>query len=225
VHLLAGVSVDHVNKTTNLWLVRHGEPAAEKAVCCVLPNTGLSATGLMQMAEVAAYLEAEPVTAVYCSPLKRALESARLIAAARGCALEVVADLRELDFGEFTGLTFEDISERDPEFCRLWMNSPTGVRFPKGEGFRDMRARVLKSFDAIRRERAGRTSVIVSHAGVNRILIAHALGMPELNLFRLAQDHAAVNLLRFVDDIPYLQLVNHCVGPAAGDDLTGFQPR
>jgi len=201
-----------VNPITNLWLVRHGEPAAEKRqMCCVAQDTGLSETGLLQMASVASYLKDEPLATVYSSPLTRALQSARILASARQWPLEVVPDLRELDFGEFTGLTFDEIDRRDPNLYRRWMNAPTGVRFPNGENFRDVRARVLKSFDVIRRERAGQTSVIVGHAGVNRILIAHALGMPELNLFRLGQDHAAVSLLRFVDDIPSVQLLNHCV--------------
>ncbi len=214
--LLDGVSVDHINKTTSLWLVRHGEPAAEKAACCVLPDTGLSAMGLRQMASVAAYLKGEDVTAVYCSPLRRALESARMIAAASGCALEVVADLRELNFGEFTGLTFDEIEKRDPAFSRRWTNRPTAVKFPGGEDLREMRARVLKSVEAIRHERAGKTSVIVSHAGVNRLLIAHALSLPAPRLFRLGQDHAAVNLLRFFEDIPTVQLLNYCAARGQG---------
>jgi alpha-ribazole phosphatase/probable phosphoglycerate mutase len=75
-----------------------------------------------------------------------------------------------------------------------------------------MRVRVLRAADAIRRERAGKTAAIVSHGGVNRILIAQALEMPDRCLFRLGQDHAAINLLSFVDGVPLVQLVNHCVG-------------
>lgn len=208
---IAGLAMDEINKTTSLWLVRHGEPAAEKPdICCAAPEIGLSETGLLQMEGVAGYLQTEPLAAIYCSPLKRALESARILASIHGCPLEVVPDLRELDFGEFSGLTFDEISARDSEFYRRWMKRPTSVRFPNGEDFRDMRVRVLMSVDAIRRERAGQTSVIVSHAGVNRLLIAHALGMPAPRLFRLGQDHAAVNLLRFFEDIPSVQLVNYC---------------
>lgn len=209
--VIVGVSMDEVNTTTSLWLVRHGEPAVGSPhTCCVAPDTGLSATGLSQMASVAAYLKAEPIAAIYCSPLKRALESAQILANISHCTVEVVPGLRELDFGEFAGLTFDEISRRDPEFYRHWMNSATSVRFPKGEDFRDMRARVLKSVDSIRSERTGQTIAIVSHAGVNRLLIAHALGMPSRMLFRLSQNYAAVNLLRFCEDIPSVQLVNCC---------------
>ena len=71
-----------------------------------------------------------------------------------------------------------------------------------------MRARVLRAFEAIRLEREGQTVVIVSHGGVNRILIAWALEMPNHCVFRLAQDHAALNLLTLIDETPCVQLLN-----------------
>ena len=200
-----------MNRTTTLWLVRHGEPAAEKPdICSAAPETGLSETGVSQMTSVARFLKTAPIAAIYSSPLKRAWESARILAGIRGCPLEVVSDLRELDFGDFSGLTFDEISKRAPEFYRRWMSRPTNVKFPNGEDFRDLRARVLKAIDAIRHERAGQATVIVSHAGVNRILIAHALGMRASRLFRLGQGHAAVNLLQFSENIPSVQMVNCC---------------
>src|SRR5579872_5877695 len=76
--------------------------------------------------------------------------------------------------------------------------APTEVRFPNGEAFSDMRVRVLRAVDAIRRAHEGQTVMVVSHGGVNRILIAHALQMPDHCLFRLAQGHAAINLLSFM---------------------------
>ena len=71
-----------------------------------------------------------------------------------------------------------------------------------------MRARVLKAFDAIRREREGETMAIVSHGGVNRVLLGWALEAPVGNLFRLAQDYGAINLLTFVEGTPIVQLMN-----------------
>jgi broad specificity phosphatase PhoE len=181
---------------TRLWLIRHGEPA----------DAGLSEKGRAQMARVAEDLKAEPVAAIYTSPLSRALESARILAG--GLPLEVVADLHEIDFGDFEGLTYDEIAARYPDLYRQWMETPTEVRFPNGETFSEMRVRVLRAFDAIRRERAGQTAVIVSHGGVNRILIAWALEMPDHCLFRLAQDYGAMNLVVLMGEFPCVQLVN-----------------
>jgi broad specificity phosphatase PhoE len=184
---------------TRLWLIRHGEPLAGL-------NAGLSGKGQAQMAQVAEDLRAEPIAAIYTSPQLRALESTRILAG--GLPFEVVADLREIDFGDFEGLAYDEIAARYPNLYRQWMETPTEVRFPNGETFSEMRVRVLRAFDAIRRERAGQTAVIVSHGGVNRILIAWALEMPDHCLFRLAQDYAAMNLLALIGEFPSVQLLN-----------------
>jgi len=194
---------------TRLWLVRHGEPAEEaRHRCYGSLDVGLSGKGRAQMAQVAQDLEAESVAAIYSSPRSRALESARILSDVQSCSLEVVADLREIDFGDFEGLPYDEISARYPDLYRQWMETPTEVRFPNGECFSEMRARVLRAFEAIRRDREGQTVVIVSHGGVNRILIAWALEMPNHCVFRLAQDHAALNLLTLIDETPCVQLLN-----------------
>lgn len=195
---------------TRLWLIRHGEPVAEaKGRCYGALDVGLSERGRSQMAQVAEYLRAEPIAAIYSSPRSRALESARLLASAHVCSIEIVQDLREIDFGDFEGLTYDEIAARYPDLYRRWMDNPTEVRFPNGEGFAEMRPRVLRAMDAIRIEREGQTAAIVSHGGVNRIVIAQALQMPDHALFRLAQDHAAINLLSFMNASPSVQLLNH----------------
>jgi alpha-ribazole phosphatase/probable phosphoglycerate mutase len=173
---------------------------------------GLSATGRNQMAQVAGWLRGEPIAAIYSSPRSRALESARILAAAPACPVEIVAELREIDFGDFEGLSYDEIALRYPDLYRQWMERPTEVQFPHGESFAEMRARVLRAFERIRRELEEETVAIVSHGGVNRILMAWALRMPDDCIFRLAQDHAAVNLLAFVDGVPSVQLVNQRVG-------------
>jgi alpha-ribazole phosphatase/probable phosphoglycerate mutase len=88
------------------------------------------------------------------------------------------------------------------------MERPTEVRFPNGESFSEMRTRVLRAFDAIRTAREGQTAAIVSHGGVNRILLAWALQMPDASLFRIAQGYAAINLLVFPEGVPQVQLLN-----------------
>jgi alpha-ribazole phosphatase len=188
---------------TRIWLIRHGEPvAAARQRCYGSFDFELSAAGRAQMAQVGENLKTEAIAAVYTSPLSRALESARIIATAQCCPVEVVADLREIDFGEFEGLPYDEIAIRYPDLYRQWMDTPTEVRFPNGETFAEMRVRVSRAFEAIQRERAGQTVAIVSHGGVNRILMARALQMPNHTIFQLAQDYAATNLLVFADGLP-----------------------
>jgi alpha-ribazole phosphatase len=185
---------------TRFWLIRHGEPTEEaRNRCYGSLDISLSETGRTQMQQVAGYLKAESIAAIYASPRSRALQSADVLASAQSCPIEVVNDLREIDFGDFEGLAYDEIASRYPDLYRQWMEKPTQIRFPNGESFPEMRARVLSAFDAIQRQRKGQTVAIVSHGGVNRILLAWALQIPDACLFRLAQDYAAINLLSLIE--------------------------
>jgi alpha-ribazole phosphatase len=194
---------------TRFWLIRHGEPAEEaRHRCYGSLDVGLSEKGRAQMQQVAEYLKPESIAAIYTSPRSRAQESAAVLAAARPCPIEMLEDLSEIDFGDFEGMTYNEIATRYPDLYRQWMEKPTEIRFPNGESFAEMRTRVLRAFETIRLTREGQTVAIVSHGGVNRILLAVALQMPDNCLFRIAQDYAAVNLLAFSEGVPIIQLLN-----------------
>jgi alpha-ribazole phosphatase len=165
---------------------------------------GLSEAGRVQMQRTAGCLKAEQFDAVYASTRVRALESARIL----GSACQEDAGLCEIDFGDFEGLGYDEIAARYPGLYRQWMESPTQVQFPNGESFAAMRQRVIRAFDAIRERHEGRTVAIVTHGGVIRIVLAWALAIPDANLFRMAQDYAAMNLLTLVDGVPTVQAMN-----------------
>jgi alpha-ribazole phosphatase len=195
---------------TRFWLIRHGEPSEDaRHRCYGSLDVGLSETGRAQMAQVAEYLKRDPIAAIYTSPRSRAIEGARILGAAASCPIEVIEDLREIDFGDFEGCKYDEIAARYPDLYRQWMERPTEIQFPNGESFPEMRFRVLRAFDTIQREREGQTIALVSHGGVNRILLAWALQMPDNCIFRLAQSYAAINLLELADGFPCVQLLNH----------------
>jgi alpha-ribazole phosphatase len=203
---------------TRFWLIRHGQPAEEALHHCYGSlDIGLSETGRAQIAQVAEYLRTEPFAAIYASPRSRALESARILASVTSRTVEVIEDLREIGFGDFEGLAFDEIAARYPRLYQQWMETPTEIQFPNGESFAQMRVRVLKAFDAIQNQREGQTVAIVSHGGVNRILLARALEMPDHAIFRLAQSHAAINLLELSEGIPIVQSLNHTLPPRGRD--------
>jgi alpha-ribazole phosphatase len=211
--------LDWIFAMTRFWLIRHGEPAEQaRGRCYGSLDVGLSDTGRAQMVRVAEYLKGESIAAIYSSPLSRALEGSRILAAAASCPVEVLPDLREIDFGGFEGLPYDEIAARYPDLYRQWMETPTEIRFPNGESFSQMRTRVLRAFDTIERERKGQTVAIVSHGGVNRILIAWALQTPDNCLFRIAQDYGAINLLALIDGMPSVHLLN-AVAHAPRPDL------
>jgi alpha-ribazole phosphatase len=192
---------------TRVWLIRHGEPAEEaRHRCYGSLDVGLSEKGREQMEQVAEYLRSEPIACIYSSPRSRALEGARILGAAVSHPVEVIDDLREIGFGDFEGLAYDEIAASYPDLYRKWMEEPTEVVFPNGESFPEMRTRVLKSFEAIQHKHYGETIAIVGHGGVNRIVLASALQMPDECIFRLAQDYGAVNLLAFMPGFPVVQM-------------------
>ncbi len=169
----------------------------------------LSEEGRSQALQTAEYLSKEPLSAIYSSPLTRAAESAAIVAGPHCCAVQTTPDLCELNFGALEGLTFDEVSAAHPELYQEWMRSPTEVLFPGGESFSIMRTRVLRAFHQIRSQHDGHSAAIVSHAGVNRILLGWALQVPDSHVFRIGQDYAAVNLLTFSNDFPAVSLLNY----------------
>jgi broad specificity phosphatase PhoE len=116
--------------------------------------------------------------------------------------------LREIDFGEFEGLTYDDIAKRFPETYDRWMTAPTAVMFPGGESFSTMSARVREAIDHIRRTHRGETVVTVSHGGVNRIVLAAALDLDPRRIFRLHQAYASVSVIDYIGDEPVVRAIN-----------------
>jgi alpha-ribazole phosphatase/probable phosphoglycerate mutase len=194
---------------TAVWLIRHAEPdASVRGRCYGSLDTGLSPAGREQAARLAERLIAEPFAALCSSPRRRAIETAEAIAAPHGLGVAVVPEFRELDFGDFEGRTYDDIAAAHPELYRQWMEAPTRVQFPHGESFARMRERVLGAYHALLAPHDGQTIGIVAHGGVVRIVLAGALGLPDANLFRIAQRYGALNHICYLDGYPSVELMN-----------------
>lgn len=125
---------------------------------------------------------AEPkVAAVYASPLERARETAAPIAKQLGLTVKVTKGLTECDFGEWTGAELTKLAKL-PEWTTV-QRYPSGFRFPGGESFTAMQARMVDTITAISDRHRGETVVAVSHADPIKAVVADALGTP-LDLFQ-----------------------------------------
>jgi alpha-ribazole phosphatase/probable phosphoglycerate mutase len=194
---------------TAVWLIRHAEPdAAVHGRCYGSLDASLSQAGREQAARIGERLAVEPFAAMYSSPRRRAIETAEAIATHHRLDVITVPDFRELDFGDFEGRTYDEIAATHPELYRQWMETPTEVRFPNGESFAQMRVRVLDECRVILARHHDQTVGIVAHGGVIRIILADALGIPDANIFRIAQRYGSLNLIRYFDAYPSVELVN-----------------
>jgi len=152
------------------------------------------------------------LAAIYSSPRRRAIESVN-VRDSETPPVTIVEEFREIDFGCFEGLTYDEISRRYPETYAEWMTRPTDVTFPGGENFAAMAARVRHAFDSVRLKYSGNTVIVVSHGGVNRIALAAALELSPRRIFRLAQSYGCINVIDYRDDEPLVCAINVTAGP------------
>ncbi len=182
---------------STLYLIRHGEITARSEQHRFIGQLDLplSEHGRQQMRGFACHPTLQTVEKVLTSPLIRCRESAAILTAHLGCsAAEVVPDLAEINLGEWEGLTVAEVKDRFPGEYAARGNDLAGFRPVGGESFADVLRRSWPVF-----ERAAGCGVdrvaLVSHAGVNRVLLCRILGMPLNNLFRLQQDYACCNII------------------------------
>jgi probable phosphomutase (TIGR03848 family) len=164
-------------------LVRHGTTPTTGAVLPGrAPGLHLADAGLAQAEAVAARLAALPrIDAVYASPLERTRETARPIGAARDLAVKVERGLLECDFGEWTGRPLKELAKE--QAWKTVQRYPSGFRFPGGESFTEMSARITGTLQRLVERHESGVVVAVSHADPIKAAVADALGT-HLDLFQ-----------------------------------------
>jgi alpha-ribazole phosphatase len=188
---------------SRLILVRHCEPQEDaRGLCYGRLDIGLSDAGCEHAERLAAALGRHEWDAVYSSPRLRARETA--VALAHDVVID--EDLREIEFGELEGRSYDEIAATDPYLYRAWMEHPTTVRFPGGESFAELKVRALEALERIRA--AHSAAVVVTHGGVLRAGLAAWLAMPDEAIFRLDQRYGGVTIVDWIDKVPLVRLMN-----------------
>ena len=192
-----------------IYLVRHGNIKTEgdQRIYLGQLDISLSPNGILQAERMRERLAIAGVETVYCSDLARSRDTAGILAGGNKCRVSVRPDLREIHLGEWEGLSFAEVRQRFPDKFEARGRDLAYYCTPGGESFADCSRRVLKAFQEIVKE-MDEPIVIVGHAGVNRLILCHLLGMPIANLFRIAQDFACVNVISFHGSAAQVRLIN-----------------
>jgi probable phosphoglycerate mutase len=206
------------NAPTLVLLVRHGQtPTTGKVLPGRAPGLHLSDAGKAQAQAVAERIAAlKQVDAIYASPLERARETAAPIASARGLKVSVNRGLLECDFGDWTGGELRKLGKA-PEWKTV-QRYPSGFRFPGGESFSEMQARITGTITALRSKHPGGTIVCVSHADPIKAAVADAVGSHLDQFQRIVISLCSVTAILYGDTGPTVLTVNS-VG-----DLTALAP-
>lgn len=193
----------------SMLFVRHAESADwARQVCHGTLDVPLSGGGVVQAGRISKHLEDATFDAVYTSPRSRAVATAATVASEHGLEPVIREDLAEIDFGAFEGRTFDEIAASHAVVYAQWMSEPASVRFPGGESFGDLRARVSSEIARIRREHEGGSVAVVTHGGVIRAVLADVMGLNDEAIFRIDQSCGGMTLVEYVGDEPILRYMN-----------------
>jgi alpha-ribazole phosphatase len=160
------------------------------------------------MEDLASRLSGEGITAVYASDLIRSIHSAEILGDVIDRKPITVPQLREKCFGQWEGLTQAEVQRRFPTEWTEWIANPGNAKPSGGESCRELAARVLPVIDEIVKRHRGERIAIVAHGGVNRIILCHALGLDLRYMERIAQKHAGLNIIEFLENDMIVRLVN-----------------
>jgi broad specificity phosphatase PhoE len=176
----------------------------------------LSATGREQAESAARLLAATRIDAVWSSPLARARDTAAIIAAPHRLAVQESEAFREMGFGDWEGLTRDEVRERFPEAHRAWAEAPHEATWPGAETLAAVRARALAGLEALRAAHTGQTICLVSHGITGRLLILEALGLGPDRLWSFQLSSTGISELEFRDDWTTLHRMNSLIHLADG---------
>ncbi len=192
---LSLVSAYLEDRRPKVFLLRHGHvEAGEEKRYIGQTDYPLSLRGRQQAEAWHRQLSGIHFSEILASDLSRASETARIIVPDRQKEIKLLAGLREINLGEWENLSFVQVKETYPQGFRERGGDLAGYRPLGGESFADLQRRALTVCQPVIENRKGHV-LIVAHAGVNRVILCHLLGMPLSHLFRLVQDYGGLNII------------------------------
>ena len=206
---------------TTLFLLRHGATAANLEQPYRLQgrrlDNPLDPIGIHQAEMTRDLLASRHFSSIYSSPLKRALQTASIVASSHGQTVQVIEALTECDVGRWEGLTKKSIRQQFPREYHLFSEDPGKHGYLGGENFSEVAARSTPVFNELLARHAGETILVVSHHVVNRVYLAGLLGLSPSEAKRVSLDNCGVSVVaqdgeskRLVTLNATLHLANAC---------------
>lgn len=197
----------HTTLTTFL-LVRHGAHALGGGIIAGRsPDVHLSDLGRQQAMGLVDRVAHLPIAAIYSSPMDRTLETARPLANHLQLEIGVRESLNEIDFGDWTGQTIEDLKTHP--LWSAWNEFRSGTRIPGGESMLETQSRIVRELENLCSRHPQECVALFSHGDVIKSAVAYALGVP-LDMFRRIEiGLASVSVIEIGDFGPWVLAVNN----------------
>ena len=194
-----------------IFIVRHSQTSGNSALKYFgITDVELNEEGINQAGLISKRLEKESVRRIYSSSLKRAFKTAEIIAKPHRISVELKEDLKEINFGNWEGLSFQEIQRSYPYEFSEWQNNIMGFKMPQGESILELKGRVETAFNEILNSAIENNVVIVTHGGPIRIMLSNILSPNALKtvFWKIKQDNAALNIIENTDNIQIISLMN-----------------
>jgi len=202
--------------STRLYLIRHGQTGSNQQRRYMgRSEEGLANEGRWQARQLAHRLCDLELSALYCSPLRRAKETAEIVGQPHALVPEVEPGLNELDLERWEGLTAAEIEERDPEAWRIWCEDPARMALPGLEPFSEIQLRVRKVLRRLREAHSDSAVAAVTHDGIVRIAVLEELGVGLDHYRAIAVDNTGLTILDMAAERTYVRTLND-IGHLAG---------
>jgi broad specificity phosphatase PhoE len=190
-----------MTEPTRLFLLRHAEVETRyHRIFGGRIDMDLSARGLEQAGALAKYLRPKSFDAIYASPMKRVQQTLAPLLAGRATVPAILPGLREVDFGDWTGLSWEQVREKFNRSAYDWLNQLELDAIPNAESGKTFRARVEPCVQQILRDHPGQRVVVACHGGTIRMILSILLALPfsqmalfEIEYASLSQIHCSAN--------------------------------
>ena len=202
------------NHPTQLYLIRHGEveETYHKVFGGSRIDMGLSPHGLHQAEALDTWLADTKLDAVYASPMKRVQQTMAPLLARRSVTPTIMNDLREIDFGDWTGHTWDGIQKHFGISAFDWLEVLESTGVPNGESARHLVERVRPCLLAVLQANPHRTAAIVCHGGIIRVILSLLLELPLMKMAHFNIEYASVTVVEINPEKKHaveLELLNY----------------
>lgn len=204
------------NHPTQLYLIRHGEVQADahRVFAGSQLDVDLSPRGRKHGKAIARWMKGAKLDAIYASPMRRVHQTIAPLVAQTGLAPIVMPDLRETDFGDWTGLNWEQVKERFGVSAFDWLEVLEAGGIPNGENARVVLDRVRPCVQQILHENPHRSVAVACHGGIIRVILALLLDLPLSRMAHFNIEYGSVTVVELQPEKKHaieIELLNFCI--------------
>ena len=184
--------------STTLILIRHGEtPYNRDRRYQGHRNTPLTRKGKRQAKEIAFRLKNESLNAIYSSDLKRTKCTAEVINHYHSLKINILPQLREIDFGDWEGKTHDEIQREWRGLLDEWERKPSQIKIPRGESIKDLVERIRSTIKKIVSNHPDQRVAIITHGGPIRIILMDALGLGLDDWWKTITSNGGISIIEY----------------------------